>query len=89
MSTISATAVSAPKPLYQSLFVQVLVALLLGVALWRGGCRILPSSFKILSDAFFEADFDDRRTDRVLRRGARHRGPPATSRRSAGSASRR
>src|SRR5712691_13496343 len=33
MSTISATAVSARKPLYQSLFVQVLAALLLGIAL--------------------------------------------------------
>src|ERR1700732_3523384 len=33
MSTISATAVSVRKPLYQSLFVQVLAALLLGIAL--------------------------------------------------------
>src|SRR5260370_262462 len=33
MSTISETAVSVRKPLYQSLFVQVLVALLLGIVL--------------------------------------------------------
>src|SRR3979490_3503125 len=53
MSTISATAVSAPKPLYQSLFVQVLVALLLGVAL---GVAVpdFAVELKILSDAFLK-----------------------------------
>src|SRR5450432_53525 len=53
MSTISATAVSVRKPLYQSLFVQVLVALLLGIAL-----GVLVPAFavqlKILSDAFLK-----------------------------------
>ena len=33
MTTVTATAPAAPKPLYTSLFVQVLVALLLGIVL--------------------------------------------------------
>ncbi len=33
MSTITATVVSTRKPLYQSLFVQVVIALLLGIVL--------------------------------------------------------
>src|SRR5712692_5133184 len=53
MSTISATAVSAPKPLYQSLFVQVLAALVLGIAL---GVAVpdFAIELKILSDAFLK-----------------------------------
>src|SRR5216683_5797847 len=53
MSTISATAVSARKPLYQSLFVQVLVALLLGIVL---GMAVpdFAVGLKILSDAFLK-----------------------------------
>src|SRR5713101_1956027 len=53
MSTISATAVSAPKPLYQSLFVQDLAALVLGIAL---GVAVpdFAIQLKILSDAFLK-----------------------------------
>ncbi len=53
MSTISATAVSARKPLYQSLFVQVLAALLLGIAL---GMAVpdFAVGLKIFSDAFLK-----------------------------------
>ena len=53
MSTISVTAVSAPKPLYQSLFVQVLAALLLGIAL---GMAVpdFAVGLKIFSDAFLK-----------------------------------
>src|SRR5712675_2803799 len=53
MSTISATAVSVRKPLYQSLFVQVLVALLLGIVL---GMAVpdFAVELKILSDAFLK-----------------------------------
>ncbi len=53
MSTISATAVSARKPLYQSLFVQVLVALLLGIVL---GMAVpdFAVGLKIFSDAFLK-----------------------------------
>src|SRR6202165_5541512 len=53
MSTISATAVSVRKPLYQSLFVQVLAALLLGIVL---GMAVpdFAVELKILSDAFLK-----------------------------------
>src|SRR5437879_2093461 len=54
MSTISATAAPvARKPLYSSLFVQVLVALLLGIVL---GMAVpdFAVSLKILSDAFLK-----------------------------------
>src|SRR5882724_9923119 len=53
MSTISATAVSVRKPLYQSLFVQVLAALLLGIAL---GMAVpdFAVGLKIFSDAFLK-----------------------------------
>jgi len=53
MSTISATAVSVRKPLYQSLFVQVLVALLLGIVL---GMAVpdFAVGLKIFSDAFLK-----------------------------------
>src|SRR3981189_2025093 len=53
MSTISATAVSVRKPLYQSLFVQVLVALLLGIVL---GMAVpdFAIGLKIFSDAFLK-----------------------------------
>src|ERR1700712_4143872 len=53
MSTISATAVAGPKPLYHSLFVQVLVALLLGIVL---GMAVpdFAVSLKIFSDAFLK-----------------------------------
>src|SRR5438046_10199116 len=53
MSIISVTAVSAPKPLYQSLFVQVLEALLLGIVLGM----VAPDfavGLKIFSDAFLK-----------------------------------
>src|SRR5882724_2150359 len=53
MSTISARAVSVRKPLYQSLFVQVLAALLLGIAL---GAAVpdFAVGLKIFSDAFLK-----------------------------------
>jgi aerobic C4-dicarboxylate transport protein len=53
MSAISATEVSARRPLYHSLFVQVLVALLLGIAL---GMAVpdFAVSLKIFSDAFLK-----------------------------------
>src|SRR5712672_179000 len=53
MSTISATAVSARKPLYQSLFVQVLPALLLGIVV---GMAVpdFAVGLKIFSDAFLK-----------------------------------
>src|ERR1700674_482050 len=53
MSTISATAVSVRKPLYQSLFVQVLAALLLGIAL---GMAVpdFAVGLKFFSDAFLK-----------------------------------
>src|ERR1700729_750852 len=53
MSTISATVVGERKPLYQSLFVQVLVALLLGIVLGMA----MPDfavGLKIFSDAFLK-----------------------------------
>src|SRR5450432_1887092 len=53
MSTISATAVSVRKPLYQSLFVQVLVALLLGIVLGMAAPDFAVE-LKILSDAFLK-----------------------------------
>src|SRR3979490_3249072 len=53
MSTISATAVSVRKPLYQSLFVQVLVALLLGIVLGMAAPDFAVG-LKILSDAFLK-----------------------------------
>src|SRR5712675_2780595 len=53
MSTISATAVSVRKPLYQSLFVQVLVALLLGIVLGVA-TPDFAIQLKILSDAFLK-----------------------------------
>ena len=51
MSTIAATVVATRKPLYQSLFVQVVVALLLGIVL---GMAVpdFAVSLKIFSDAF-------------------------------------
>src|SRR5450432_3848414 len=53
MSTISTAAPAARKPLYTSLFVQVLVALLLGIVL---GMAVpdFAVSLKILSDAFLK-----------------------------------
>ncbi|MEA2894611.1 MAG: aerobic C4-dicarboxylate transport protein, partial [Bradyrhizobium sp.] len=53
MSTISAATPAARKPLYTSLFVQVLVALLLGIVL---GMAVpdFAISLKILSDAFLK-----------------------------------
>src|SRR5471032_3682542 len=53
MSTITAAAPAAPKPLYTSLFVQVLVALLLGVVLGVA-TPDFAVSLKILSDAFLK-----------------------------------
>src|SRR5438034_2940742 len=53
MSAISVTAVSAPKPRYRSLFVQVLAALLLGIILGM----IVPDfavGLKVFSDAFLK-----------------------------------
>ena len=53
MSTISATVVATRKPLYQSLFVQVVAALLLGIVL---GMAVpdFAVSLKIFSDAFLK-----------------------------------
>jgi len=53
MSAISATEVSARRPLYHSLFAQVLAALLLGIAL---GMAVpdFAVSLKIFSDAFLK-----------------------------------
>src|SRR5277367_6043340 len=53
MSTISAVATETRKPLYTSLFVQVLVALLLGVVLGMAAPDFAVS-LKILSDAFLK-----------------------------------
>src|SRR6266852_358589 len=53
MSTISATAVSVRKPLYQSLFVQVLVALLLGIVLGMAAPDF-AIGLKVLSDGFLK-----------------------------------
>ncbi|WP_407179072.1 C4-dicarboxylate transporter DctA [Bradyrhizobium sp. STM 3562] len=53
MSTITATAPAARKPLYTSLFVQVLAALLLGIALGVAAPEFAVS-MKILSDAFLK-----------------------------------
>ena len=43
MATITTTGEVAHKPLYSSLFVQVLVALLLGIVLGMAVARISPS----------------------------------------------
>src|ERR1700726_1343626 len=53
MSTITAAAPAAPKPLYASLFVQVLAGLVLGIVL---GMAVpdFAVSLKILSDAFLK-----------------------------------
>jgi aerobic C4-dicarboxylate transport protein len=53
MSTVAATVVATRKPLYQSLFVQVVVALLLGIVL---GMAVpdFAVSLKIFSDAFLK-----------------------------------
>src|SRR5712672_4225847 len=53
MSTISATAVSVRKPLYQSLFVQVLAALVLGIVLGMA-TPDFAVGLKIFSDAFLK-----------------------------------
>ena len=53
MSTISAAAPAARKPLYTSLFVQVLVALLLGIVLGMAAPDFAVS-LKIFSDAFLK-----------------------------------
>src|SRR5271168_3894781 len=53
MTTITATAPAARKPLYSSLFVQVLVALLLGIVLGMATPEFAVS-LKILSDAFLK-----------------------------------
>ena len=53
MSTLTATAATPSKPLYHSLFVQVLAALLLGIVL---GMAVpdFAVGLKILSDAFLK-----------------------------------
>src|SRR3984957_9968657 len=53
MSTIAATVVATRKPLYQSLFVQVVVALLLGIVLGMA-TPDFAISLKIFSDAFLK-----------------------------------
>src|SRR5450432_3168001 len=53
MSTISATAVSVRKPLYQSLFVQVLGALLLGIVVGMAAPEF-AKALKPLSDGFLK-----------------------------------
>src|SRR3979411_1312858 len=51
MSTITATAADTPKPLYTSLFVQVLAALLLGIVLGVAAPNFAVG-LKVFSDAF-------------------------------------
>src|SRR4249919_2892673 len=53
MTTITATADSARKPIYHSLFVQVLVALLLGIMLGMAAPDFAVG-LKIFSDAFLK-----------------------------------
>ena len=53
MTTISAPVVATRKPLYQSLFVQVVVALLLGIVLGMAAPDF-AISLKIFSDAFLK-----------------------------------
>src|SRR4051812_10182996 len=53
MSTITAAATDAPKPLYTSLFVQVLVALLLGIVLGMAAPDF-AIGLKFFSDAFLK-----------------------------------
>src|ERR1700755_204578 len=53
MTTISAPVVATRKPLYQSLFVQVVVALMLGILLGVVA-RDFAIGLKILSDAFLK-----------------------------------
>src|SRR5450432_770672 len=53
MSTVTATATAAPKPLYTSLFVQVVAALLLGIVLGMA-TPDFAISLKIFSDAFLK-----------------------------------
>ena len=53
MSTMSAVATEARKPLYTSLFVQVLIALLLGIVLGMAAPDFAVG-LKILSDAFLK-----------------------------------
>src|SRR3979411_387601 len=53
MSTITATAADTPKPLYTSLFVQVLVALLLGIVLGMAAPDFAVG-LKVFSDAFLK-----------------------------------
>jgi len=53
MTTITAAAPATPKPLYSSLFVQVLAALLLGIVLGMATPEFAVS-LKILSDAFLK-----------------------------------
>jgi aerobic C4-dicarboxylate transport protein len=53
MSTITAPVVGTRKPLYQSLFVQVVIALLLGIVLGIA-TPDFAVSLKIFSDAFLK-----------------------------------
>src|SRR6202045_2164755 len=53
MATITTAAPAARKPIYTSLFVQVLIALLLGIALGVAAPDFAVS-LKILSDAFLK-----------------------------------
>ena len=53
MTTITATADSARKPIYQSLFVQVLAALLLGIVIGMAAPEFAVG-LKIFSDAFLK-----------------------------------
>lgn len=53
MSTIAAAPAAEPKPLYTSLFVQVLAALILGIILGVAAPDF-AISLKILSDAFLK-----------------------------------
>src|SRR6476469_2157552 len=53
MSTVTATSVSARKPLYHSLFVQVLAALLLGIVIGMAAPDFAVA-LKIFSDAFLK-----------------------------------
>ncbi|MEY9170383.1 Na+/H+-dicarboxylate symporter [Bradyrhizobium elkanii] len=88
MSTIAAEATIARKPLYTSLFVQVLVALLLGIVIGMAAPDF-AIGLKIFSDAFLKliSMIVAPIVFCVVVHGIAR--VPATSRRSAGSASRR
>ena len=70
MSAESTPLPPAPVPIYRSLFVQVFAALVLGIVLGMGANlrRRAQNSQRRVS----QADFDDRRADRLLRGRSRY-----------------